>query len=154
MEYIEVSVPIQRKRGQFAQPYQRGLVAAGGSELDDVGGLGTFLALGHIEGDALILLEGAEPSILDGGVVNEEIGTAFVGCNEAETLFRVEPLYGALSHSNFLEMSLERIWPDASQAGSLGTRNPPAGGFLVWERGLRYFLENNIGMGKVTQKKN
>jgi hypothetical protein len=53
--------------------------------------------------------------------VNEEISATFVGRDEAETLFSVEPLHGTLSHSNFLEMSLERFWPDTSQARGHGT---------------------------------
>ena len=62
------------------------------SELDYVGGLRTFLALHDVEADALILLQGAETPVLDGGVVDKEIGAAFIGRDEAETLFRVEPL--------------------------------------------------------------
>ena len=72
------------------------------SELDYVGGLGSLLALGDVETDPLVLGEGAEPAVLDGGVVDEEIGASFIRRNETESLFSVEPLHSALSHSNFL----------------------------------------------------
>jgi hypothetical protein len=68
--------------------------------------------------------------------VYEEISTAFVGRNEAETLFSVEPLHGALSHSNFLEMSLGGIWPDTSQARGLGTKNHPWADFWYGKEDL------------------
>ena len=61
-------------------------------------GLGPLLALGQIEADALVLIQGAEAAVLDGGVVDEEVGAAFVGGDEAETLLGVEPLNGTLSH--------------------------------------------------------
>jgi hypothetical protein len=152
MEYIEVQTPNQRRKQQFSQPLNRVSAIAAASELDDVGGLGSFLALGHIEADPLIFLEGAESAILDGGVVNKEIGAAFVGRNETETLFRVEPLHGALSHSNFLEMSLGNLGQTPPRRGVVAPK-PLAGGFWVWERGMGYFQQDSIGRRKVAKEK-
>jgi hypothetical protein len=73
------------------------------SEFHHVGGLGALLALDDVEADPLILLERAESAVLDGGVVDEEISATFIGRDETESLFGVEPLDSALSHINFLE---------------------------------------------------
>jgi hypothetical protein len=67
-------------------------------QLGDVRRLGALGTLGHLEGDALVFLERPEPAILDGGVMDEEIGTSFIGRDESVSLFGVEPLDGALSH--------------------------------------------------------
>ena len=48
-------------------------------ELHDIGGLGAFLSLGDIETDALVLEQGAEAPVLDGGVVDEQIGATPIG---------------------------------------------------------------------------
>ena len=66
--------------------------------LHDIRGLRSLRPLGHVEGDALIFLEGPESAILDGGVMDEEIGSTLIRGDEAVTLFGVEPLDGALSH--------------------------------------------------------
>jgi hypothetical protein len=88
-----------RKSGRptkAARMDQRGL------ELDDVGSLGALGTLGNFEANALFLFEGTEPAILDRGVVNEKVRSAFIRSDEAETLFGVEPLDGALCHDCIL----------------------------------------------------
>jgi hypothetical protein len=153
MEYIEVQASVQRKKQPSSEPENLDPGAAANSELDDVGGLRSFLTLGHVEAYPLVFLQGAEPAVLDGGVVNEKIGTAFVGRNETETLFRVEPLHGALSHSNFLEISLESSLPRHLPGEGPRHQNPPARGFLAWEREMGYFQKNNIRRGKGAKEK-
>lgn len=73
-----------------------------GLDLGDVGRLRAFLALSHIETDALILVQGPETRGLDRGMMNEKIGTTLIGGDESETLFGVEPLNSTLSHDDFL----------------------------------------------------
>jgi hypothetical protein len=61
-------------------------------------------ALGPLAGgevNPLVLLQAAESVSLDGGVVNENVGSAVVGGDEAVALVGVEPLHGALSHVSF-----------------------------------------------------
>src|SRR5947207_11499375 len=48
--------------------------------------------------DPLIFLEAAVAISLDGGVVDEDIGSAVVGGDESVALVGVEPLHFALSH--------------------------------------------------------
>ena len=67
-------------------------------QLDDVHSMGALLALGDVEIDALVLVQSAETLALDSGVVNEEIRATTIGGDEAEALFSVEPLNGALCH--------------------------------------------------------
>ncbi|KAG6495112.1 hypothetical protein ZIOFF_042903 [Zingiber officinale] len=63
----------------------------------DIDGLGApVVALGDRELDALSLGEGPEPVGLDGRLVDEEILSAVVGRDEAESLGVVEPLHRAL----------------------------------------------------------
>ena len=62
-------------------------------QLGDVHSLGALLALGDVEVDALVLVQGAEALALDGGVVDEQISTTSIGGDEAEALFRVEDVY-------------------------------------------------------------
>src|SRR5690606_18619434 len=64
----------------------------------DVGGLGTLLALGDIELDALTLFKGAVPLGLNGRVVREHVLSSVVGGDEAESLFGVGPLHGSTGH--------------------------------------------------------
>ena len=79
----------------------RDLAPAWALQLDDVGGLGALLALGDIEADPLVFEQGAEPPILDGGVMDEQVSAATIGGDEAETLFGVEPFDGALCCHDF-----------------------------------------------------
>src|SRR5688500_17601774 len=59
-------------------------------------GLGTLGALGDLELDALVLLEGLVALHLDRGEVHEDVVAAALLRNEAEALLGVEPLDGAL----------------------------------------------------------
>src|SRR3954449_644795 len=62
-------------------------------------GLRSLRALARLEGDALVLLEGAEPVALNGRVVDEDVRAVVVSRDEAEALLGVEPLDGALRHT-------------------------------------------------------
>lgn len=55
-------------------------------------------ALADLELHPLVLLEGAETGSLDLGVVDEHVVGALVRRDEAEALFRVEPLHSSLCH--------------------------------------------------------
>ena len=68
----------------------------------DVGGLGAFLALANFKAHSLVFIEGFEARALNGSVMNEEIGSAFVRGNETKTLVGVEPLDSSLRHKLFL----------------------------------------------------
>src|SRR6218665_3613064 len=59
----------------------------------DVGCLRTLLTRCDLELDALALFEGAVARRLDGRVVSEDVLGAFVGGDEAESLFGIEPLH-------------------------------------------------------------
>ena len=65
---------------------------------EDVLRLGALLALGDVEGHALALLELTEALGGDVRVVGEDVRAATVLLDEAEALFRVEPLHGAKCH--------------------------------------------------------
>jgi len=65
-------------------------------------------ALGAAAGrvlDPLIFLEAAVAVSLDGGVVDEDVGSAVVGGDESVALVGVEPLHFALSHYFLLRRS-------------------------------------------------
>ena len=64
----------------------------------DVLGLRALLALGDVERHLLAFLQLAEALGGDVRVVGEDVGAAAVLLDEAEALFRVEPLHGASSH--------------------------------------------------------
>jgi hypothetical protein len=66
--------------------------------LGDVLGLRTLLALTHLVGDLLSLLEAPEPATLYGGEVHEEVLTPVIGSNEPVALVLVEPLNCSLGH--------------------------------------------------------
>src|ERR687895_2212211 len=89
------------KKAVPAPPWDAGTGRAGraGSDRADRVGLRTLRALARFEGDALVLLEGAEAVRLDGRVVDEDVRTVVVGGDEAEALLGVEPLDGALRHT-------------------------------------------------------
>jgi hypothetical protein len=73
-------------------------LAAGRSDLLDVGGARPLGALLHIVLHLVRFLEGLEAARLDRGEVDEEILAAIVRGDEAETLGVVEPLYGTCAH--------------------------------------------------------
>src|SRR5262245_27254437 len=82
------------------EPWFRGYALSGGN---DVLGLRALLALGDVEGDLLALAQLTVTALgADGGVVREDVGAAAVLLDEAEALFRVEPLNGARSHVDLL----------------------------------------------------
>ncbi|CRK50103.1 hypothetical protein RHCRD62_100015 [Rhodococcus sp. RD6.2] len=83
----------------------------------NAGRLGTLGALADLELDALVLLEGAEAATLDLGVVDENVSGSVFGGDEAESLFRVEPLHSALCHAV----------PSLSNTGCGGRRSQPTG---------------------------
>jgi hypothetical protein len=103
MEYNEENGSRQRQKPMICADFKNSRLWNGqDSELHHVGGLRSLLALGDIETDPLILREGPESPVLDGGVVDEQVGATLIRRNETETLFCVEPLNSSLSHSNFL----------------------------------------------------
>jgi hypothetical protein len=57
---------------------------------------------GHVERDALVLLQGLEALALDSREVSEQIFAAFVRGDKAETLGVIEPFNDASCHYNFL----------------------------------------------------
>src|SRR6478736_8427774 len=67
----------------------------------DVLSLGTLGALGEVELDLLVLVERLVAARLDRGEVDEHVLAAAILRDEAEALFSVEPLDGALSHDLF-----------------------------------------------------
>ena len=76
----------------------RGLLGVRSLKLDDANlvSLGTLGALGDVEFDSLVLVERAVAIGVDCGVVNENVRSAVSLLDEAEALFCVEPLNGAL----------------------------------------------------------
>src|SRR5262249_22321626 len=68
------------------------------SDRADVLRLRALRALGDVELDLLVLVEGLVALGLDGRVVHEDVVAAVLLRDEAETLLGVEPLHGALSH--------------------------------------------------------
>src|SRR5690606_11116078 len=90
----------RRAEAPIAEDPSRGVTVSGGN---DVLGLRALLALGDVEGHLLALVQLA---VAAGGddvrVVGEDVGAAAVLLDEAESLFRVEPLHGAGSHGDLL----------------------------------------------------
>src|SRR4051812_604412 len=70
------------------------------SDGDDVLRLQALLALRDVELDLLALLQLTEALSRDVRVVSEDVGAAAVLLNEAEALFRVEPLHGTCAHNS------------------------------------------------------
>src|SRR5438128_1331406 len=71
---------------------------AGTSDGAHVLRLRALLALRHVEVDALVVVEALVAVAGDAGEVDEDVGAAVVGSDEAEALFAVEPLHSALGH--------------------------------------------------------
>src|SRR6185503_15322327 len=69
----------------------------------------TLLALRHVEGDLLAVLQRLIARTLDRAVVAEKILAAVIRGNEAEAFGVVEPLYGACSHVCSLPKKLLRL---------------------------------------------
>src|SRR3712207_1979961 len=69
------------------------------SSLGDVLGLRSLLALAHLVGDLLSLLEVPEPAALYGGEVHEEVLAPVVGGYEPVALVLAEPLDRSLRHA-------------------------------------------------------
>jgi len=95
---------------------------------DDLPGLLSPIALRDLELDPLALFEGAIPVRLDRGEVDENV-LATVDGDEAVTLVRVEPLNGALSHSQQLPNYCSGCGPAQSTAEPV--RSPPAEPWLA-----------------------
>src|SRR5687767_8094531 len=79
-----------------------------GLDGDDVLRLRALRALRDVELDPLVLVEALVALRLDGGEVDEDVGTAAVLRDEAEALLGVEPLHGTLCHVDLLESDRSR----------------------------------------------
>src|SRR5690606_10382038 len=85
------------------------------SDAANVLGLRTLGALGEVELDLLVVLEGLEALRLDRGEVDEDVLAAAVLRDEAEALVSVEPLDGSLSHVLFLWSVAGALRPRAAE---------------------------------------
>src|SRR5690242_15847658 len=103
-----------------ATPVRSSGFRSDGPDLDRLRALGA--AAGRVL-DPLVFLEAAVPVSLDGGVVDEDIGSAVVGGDEAVTLVGVEPLHFALSHYFLLRRS---SGPRARDPGCCDRLSPEA----------------------------
>jgi hypothetical protein len=79
--------------------------SARSSAADDVLGLRTLLALGHVEGDRLALDELPVAVAGDVGAVRKDVRSAAVLGDEPEALLGVEPLHGAAGHALSFDVS-------------------------------------------------
>src|SRR3954466_11294247 len=93
-----------------------------GSEGADVVCLRPLLALGEFERHLLSLLEGLVPATFDGGVVDEDVFTAVLGCDEAVALLTVEPLHDSLTVRSVIRWSraARRCLSASSKAITIG----------------------------------
>src|SRR4029078_12831696 len=89
---------MKRRHPRRGGPLQAGPRTAVRSQRADVLRLRTLGALGDLELDLLVLVQGLVALGLTRRVVNEDVVAAAVLSDEAEALFCVEPLNGALSH--------------------------------------------------------
>src|SRR4051812_17805939 len=95
---IHKNGPMEKRKGlhpRVQASVQRFASASGGN---DVLGLRALLALGDVEGNLLAFLKLAEARRGDVRVVGEHVSAAALLLDEAEALFRVEPLHGARCH--------------------------------------------------------
>src|SRR5664279_133757 len=89
------TVPQPRPPG----PGLRCVVLSGTSDGADVLCLRALLALRGVELHSLVVVEALVTVAADRGEVDEDVVAAAIGCDEAEALFAVEPLHGALGHA-------------------------------------------------------
>src|SRR2546422_3311630 len=89
------SHPRRRRGGLSASPSCCPVVPLAGT---DIRGLRAFLALRHLVGHLLPLVEVPETLTRDRAEVHEHICAAVVGRDEAEALLGAEPLDGACCH--------------------------------------------------------
>src|SRR3954447_16062543 len=87
-------------------------------------GLGSPVALGDLELDALCLVQAAVARGLDGREVYEDIGAAAVDGDETIALFGVEPLHGALLGHVFLLAAKQGSAPRAPSTVRAGSPRP------------------------------
>src|SRR5690606_25350034 len=86
--------------------------------------LQALLALGDVERHLLAFLELTEPLGGDVRVVGEDVGSAAVLLDEAEALFRVEPLHGAGGHDLLFLVDPGRTPCAAEDAAMAHPENP------------------------------
>src|ERR1700728_54563 len=91
---------VREERGGPDEP-PRSVSSAAGSDRADRVSPRALSAMADGELDPLVVLEAAVAVSLDGGVVNEDVGSAVVGGYEPEPFVRVKPLNCALSHGAF-----------------------------------------------------
>jgi len=77
------------------------LIRLGGNRLLDVASLRTFGTFHDLEFDGITLLKAFVTFILDGAVVNKNIGTVFAA-DETESFCVIEPLYGSFQTCHLL----------------------------------------------------
>jgi hypothetical protein len=69
--------------------------------------LGALGALGDLELNTLVLVEGPVALALDLGVVDENVLRSAIRRDEAETLFGVEPFHSSLCHTFYFFLLTE-----------------------------------------------
>ena len=109
-----VSGRCQRGAGRRPQSVSGAAVTARRSESVDVLSLGALGALGDLELDARVVLEGLEAGACDRRVVDEDVSAAAVLCDEAEALVVAEPLDGSLCHFIHFRYSVPSDLPSAT----------------------------------------
>src|SRR5690348_17352376 len=110
------------KNGGARMSHPRSVIRSRSDGPDLVGLRALGAAAGRVL-DPLVFLEAAVAINLDGGVVDEDIGSAVVGGDEAVTLVGVEPLHFALSHYFLLRRS---SGPRARDPGCCDRLSPEA----------------------------
>src|SRR5687768_2854584 len=95
----------------------------------------TLLALRHVEGDLLAVLQRLEAGALDRAVMGEQILAAVIRRDESEALGVVEPLHGTCSHVYSLpeNLLLARGCPSLA-AGTMIKRELTATRSRFWRR--------------------
>src|SRR5216684_8593295 len=92
------------------------------SEGADVVSLRALGALGGGVFHLLVFIQGAVAAGVDGRVVNEDVGAAVIGGDEAVSLVCVEPLHGSLSH--LLSPSGRALGPARPRGAGCWCRRP------------------------------
>src|SRR5207244_10635434 len=88
---------LRKERARRGNPAGAGTSSKRDLHRDDVCSLRALLAVDDVELNLLAFLQAAEPFLLDGAVVDEDVLTAIHG-DEAVALLRVEPLHRACNH--------------------------------------------------------